>query len=201
MWRWLMAGEVWWLPQTQAVLVSSGLGEEESAWEWSGLWDCLPGWELAGECRGNIQTKPSCHNQLSRHTLATQPPPIMSSVDITRTFPQILLPSSSPSPQKHLRQKNRPRAPVKIRGEAGVWLRGGERGGGMVDNDCLHDQLRNYLIWHSRRLSTQVPGIYYLIIYEWELWELRPVTVTVVCRTFIALYWLDAASWYQTEYC
>ena len=38
-------------------------------------------------------------------------------------------------------------------------VEGGREGRGrLVDNDCLHDQLRNYLIWHSRRLSDQAIG-------------------------------------------
>ena len=184
-----MAQEVWWLRQTQLSLGSCHLerGERCGALRGSGL-ACLPAWEhlvTERECQGNIQTKPSCHKQLSRHSVArvatastpTVSPVSTSSPELSHKF---FLPHHSLHWTLHgdFRENNRPRAPVKIRGEGGR---------GMVDNDCLHDQLRNDLIWHSRRLSTQVPGIHYLIIYEWELWELRPVTVTRLCRTFIVL--------------
>ena len=43
---------------------------ESGAWEWVRV---APSLGRFGHCRGNIQTKPSCHNQLSRHILATQP--------------------------------------------------------------------------------------------------------------------------------
>ena len=106
--------------------MSSGPGKEESAWEWSGVeWvvRLSPRLGTAGHCRGNIQTKPSCHNQLSRHT-----PGHSHSVLQCRhqhsNFPTkyslfLLLITSTKSRGRIVREKTRPRAPVKIRGIEG----------------------------------------------------------------------------------
>ena len=79
--------------QAKAGLVSSGERGEWRVVRGSGL-DWLPAWEglvTAGEISRPNQAVTTNY----RDTPWPQPtPPILSSVDITRTFPQILLPLS-----------------------------------------------------------------------------------------------------------
>ena len=120
-----------------------------SAWEWSGLQVLSPRLGTVGPRPREIsRPNQAVTTNYQDGTLATAQ---------SRDFPTQSSPSSSYSSLLEdniglfrfiSREKTWPLAPVKIGGEGG-------REGGMVDNDCLHGQLRNDLIWHSRRLSAR----------------------------------------------
>ena len=148
---WLMAEDVWWLHQSAIPLPGScQLGLECVGVEWvtsivsqaGNSWSPSP---------GNIQTKPGCHNQLSRRHTGHSPVTRLS-----HTVFSLIIISFTPRGQHWTLQIHFKREELTSR-SCEDW-RGGREGGregGMVDNDCLHGQLRNDLIWHSRRLSAR----------------------------------------------